>query len=71
MINMRHELVLPADEMDWDWIHEELSDLFSECGRPGTKSRFMIGLLLLKHIQGLSDEAVCTTRRRFPTSSAR
>ncbi len=59
IINMRHELVLLADEMDWEWIDEELSDLFSESGRPGTETRFMIGLLLLKHIHGLSDEAVC------------
>jgi IS5 family transposase len=27
--------------------------------RPGIESRFVIGLLLLKHIYGLSDEDVC------------
>ena len=59
IINMRHELVRLADELDWEWIDEELSGLFSEHGRPGTETRFMIGLLLLKHIYGLSDEGVC------------
>src|ERR1700676_3236034 len=34
-------------------------DARSENGRPGIETRFMIGLLLLKHICGLSDEAVC------------
>ena len=59
IIDMKHELVRLADELDWDWIDAELADLFSEAGRPGTETRFMIGLLLLKHIYGLSDEAVC------------
>jgi len=58
IIDMCQELVLLADEMDWDLIDEEPSDLFSDNGRPGTETRFMIGLLLMKHIHGLSDEAV-------------
>ena len=33
--------------------------LYSENGRPGIETRFIIGLLLLKHIYGLSDEGVC------------
>ena len=32
------------------------ADRFSADGRPGTESRFMIGVLLLKHIYRLSDE---------------
>ena len=59
IINMKHELVRLADEIDWDWIDDELADLFSETGRPAIATRYMIGLLLLKHIYGLSDEGVC------------
>lgn len=59
IINMSHELVRLADELDWEWIDEELAGLFSDQGRPGTETRFMIGLLLLKHIYGMSDEGVC------------
>ena len=55
IINMRHELVRLADEIDWDWLDGELAGLFSEHGRPGTPSRYMVGLLLLKEIYGLSD----------------
>jgi hypothetical protein len=33
--------------------------LYSDKGRPGIKTRFVIGLLLLKHIFALSDEQVC------------
>ena len=59
IINMRHELVLLAQRIDWDWIDAKLSEAFSARGRPATETRFMIGLLLLKQIYGLSDEAVC------------
>lgn len=59
IINLRHALVLLAERIDWDWIDAELAGAFSERGRPGTETRFMIGLLLLKQIYGLSDEAIC------------
>ncbi len=34
-------------------------DRFSEGGRPGVPARFMVGLLVLKQIYGLSDKLVC------------
>jgi IS5 family transposase len=59
IINMKHELVQLAGRIDWDWIDREIASLYSDKGRPGIEARFVIGLLLLKHIYGLSDEAVC------------
>jgi IS5 family transposase len=59
IINMQHELVRLADAIDWEWIDGELAERFSDQGRPGTESRFMVGLLILKHIHALSDEEVC------------
>ena len=59
IINMKHELVQLAGRVDWDWIDGEVAPLYSENGRPGIATRFMIGLLLLKHIYGPSDEGVC------------
>jgi transposase, IS5 family len=59
IINMKHELVQLADKIDWAWIDGEIAPLYSETGRPGIETRFVIGLLLLKHIYGLSDEGVC------------
>jgi IS5 family transposase len=59
IINMKHELVQLAGKIDWDWIDREIAPLYSDKGRPGIETRFIIGLLLLKHIYGLSDEAVC------------
>jgi len=59
IINMKHELVRLAQTIDWDWIDGELADCFSEAGRPGLPTRFMVGLLLLKQTYALSDEQVC------------
>ena len=59
IINLKHELVQLAGKLDWDWIDGEIAPLYRENGRPGIETRFMMGLLLLKHIYGLSDEGVC------------
>ncbi|HET6619250.1 MAG TPA: IS5 family transposase [Dongiaceae bacterium] len=59
MINPRHELVRLTGKLDWDWIDGQIAPLFAEQGRPAVATRFMVGLLLLKHIYGLSDEEVC------------
>ena len=69
IINLKHELVLLAGNIDWDWIDGEIAPLYSENGRPGIETRFMIGLLLLKHIYGLSDEGVLSAGSTIPTSS--
>ena len=59
IINMRHELVQLAERIDWDWLDGEIASLYSDKGRPGIESRFVVGLLLLKHIFALSDEQLC------------
>jgi len=59
IINLKHELVQLAGKIDWDFIDREIAPLYSEKGRPGIETRFVIGLLLLKQIYGLSDEGVC------------
>ena len=59
IINLKHELAQLAGKIDWDWIDGEIAPLYSDKGRPGIGTRFAIGLLLLKHIYGLSDEGAC------------
>src|SRR3989338_7547408 len=58
IINMKHELVIMADKIDWAWIDEQLAECFSDQGRPAEPVRFMIGMFLLKHTYNLSDEEV-------------
>jgi IS5 family transposase len=59
IINMKHELAQLAGKIDWNWLDSEIAPLYSDKGRPGIETRFVVGLLLLKHIYGLSDEGVC------------
>jgi len=48
-----------AGKIDWEFIDGEIAPLYSDGGRPGIATQFVIGLFLLKHIYGLSDEGVC------------
>src|SRR5881628_1670076 len=59
IINLKHELAQLAGKIDWNWIDREIAPLYSDSGRPGIATRFVIGLFLLKHIYGLSDEGAC------------
>ena len=58
IINMKHELVVLADKIDWAWLDDALAACFSDQGRPAESVRFMIGMFLLKHTYALSDEQV-------------
>jgi len=58
IINMKHALVTLADKIDWAWLDEQLAECFSGQGRPAEPVRFMLGMFLLKHTYGLSDEQV-------------
>ena len=59
IINMKHELVLLADRIDWSRLDDQVAPFYAVDGRPSIPSRLMIGLHILKHIHNLSDEAVC------------
>ena len=58
IINMKHELVVLAGKIDWNWLDDELADCFSDEGRPAEPVRFMIGMFLLKETFNLADEQV-------------
>ena len=60
IINPRHPLVRLASEIDWQFLAGRFS---SVCrlgpGQPPLPTRLMAGLLILKHMHNLSDEALC------------
>lgn len=60
IINLRHPLVRLAAEIDWQFLAGRFS---SVCrvgpGQPPLATRLMAGLLILKHMHNLSDEALC------------
>ncbi len=59
LVDPRHPLVRLAGLIDWGRFEAEFGALYTDGGRPGLPTRLMVGLHLLKHMDGLFDEAVC------------
>jgi IS5 family transposase len=59
MIDMEHPLLKLAGMIDWSRFDEAYGQFYTRKGRPGLPTRLMAGLHLLKHMEGLSDEAMC------------
>lgn len=60
LVDPRHPLVRLAKLIDWGRFVAAFGPLYTEAsGRPGLPTRLMVGLHLLKHMDGLSDEAIC------------
>ena len=60
LVDTRHPLVRLAGLIDWERFAAVFGPLYRDgVGRPGLPTRLMVGLHLTKHMDGLSDEAVC------------
>jgi IS5 family transposase len=66
MIDMKHELALLADRIDWDYFEKEFSPLYANVGQPGVPIRVMVGCLLLKQLENLGDETLAKQWVRDP-----
>jgi len=66
IINFQHELVLLRGIIDWERQEAHSAPYYKEAGRPGSPIRLVVGLHLLKHIEGLSNEVVCERWERDP-----
>ncbi len=59
MLDQRHELYRLAEVIDWFSFDDAFGELYCpDNGCPGKATRLMVGLQYLKHLNGLSDEAV-------------
>ena len=60
ILDPRHELLELGRRIDWAKLDAACGETFvDQMGRPGLPTRLMAGLHILKHVKGLSDEAVC------------
>jgi transposase, IS5 family len=60
LVDPRHPLVRLAGLIDWERFAEAFGPLYRDgVGRPGLSTRLMVALHLIKHMDGISDEAVC------------
>ena len=59
IINRNHELYRLAEMIDWSVFDESFGALYCpNKGCPGKPTRLMVGLQMLKHMYGMSDEEV-------------
>jgi transposase, IS5 family len=60
LVDPRHALVRLAGLIEWERFETAFGPLYTDAvGRPGLPTRLVVGLQLLKHVDGLSDETVC------------
>jgi IS5 family transposase len=57
-IDVKHELVLLANKIDWAYFDKSFAGFYSNTGQPALPIRFMVGCLLLKRIYNLGDETL-------------
>ncbi len=58
-LNPKHPLVILSGKINWTSLEEKFGVMYqAELGYPPKPIRLMVGLLMLQHMEGLSDEAV-------------
>ncbi len=57
-LNPTHPLLKLAQKIPWRVFEDEFNQLYCGAGRPAKRVRLMVGLLILKQLENLSDERV-------------
>jgi len=57
-LNPKHPLLRLAKQIDWSVFDDVFSPHYSHLGKPAKHVRLMVGLSILKHMEGLSDEVL-------------
>jgi IS5 family transposase len=65
-LNPKDPLLKLAIAIPWERFEQEFSGLYSEHGRPAKPIRLMVGLMILKQLENLSDERVIEAWVRNP-----
>ena len=67
IIDMKHAIVKLTQAADWDRLSEVFGALYTDApGRPPLPTRLMAGLMILKHMDNLSDEDLAERWVRDP-----
>ncbi len=66
MLDQRNSLYRFAHALDWEFFEGCFETFYSDEGRPAKPIRLMVGLLLLKQLKNLSDEAICEAWKENP-----
>lgn len=66
MLDSSDPLIALTDTLEWDVFEDSFASYYSDEGRPAKPIRLMVGLLLLKQLENLSDENVVLQFKRNP-----
>ena len=66
MLDTQDPLIALADAIDWSRFEKSFARYYSKEGSPAKPIRLMVGLLLLKQVENLSDESVVLQWKRNP-----
>ena len=66
MLDSNDPLVALADTIKWELFDDSFEKYYSVDGRPAKPIRLMVGILLLKQIENLSDENAVLQWKRNP-----
>jgi IS5 family transposase len=66
MLDMNDPLIALANVIDWKIFENEFAIFYSKDGSPAKPIRLMVGLLLLKQLENLSDESIVIQWKRNP-----
>lgn len=66
MLDLNDPLIALADAIDWKYFDNEFEQYYAKDGRPAKPIRLMVGLLLLKQLENISDENVVLQWKRNP-----
>jgi IS5 family transposase len=56
MLNMEKPLIALGNSINWAFFEQQFSKHYSKMGRPSKPIRLMVGLLIIKQLENLSDE---------------
>jgi IS5 family transposase len=66
MLDSKDPLVALSETIDWQIFEKEFEKYYSKEGRPAKPIRLMVGLLILKQLENLSDENIVLQWKRNP-----
>lgn len=66
MLDTKDSLLVLANNIPWSKIENNLCQYYTGIGRPPKPIRLMVGLLLLKQLENLSDENIVLQFKRNP-----
>jgi IS5 family transposase len=58
IIDLKHELALLANKIEWAYFEKEFAPLYAPLGQPSVPIRLMVGCLMLKQLKNLGDETL-------------